>query len=630
MSRSVSSSFLLCVSVLCACASGGVNPGGGGRVPFDAGRDLAPPEDADIDDALDAALEDAEPPKDDLGPPDLGLCDDADGDGFPRGAGCAMAMDCDDARAEVSPAGVESCNAIDDDCDGSIDEDFGGTVTCGTGACARTAPACADGRTDTCAPGTPGVEACNAIDDDCDGMIDEDFGGATSCGLGACLRTVSACAGGMSGTCTPGTPTPEVCNGIDDDCNGLVDEGLPALVCGVGGCQRTVAACSGGAPQACVPGAAGTEACNASDDDCDGMVDESLAPLTCGVGACARTVVACVGGVTQACTPGAPGTEACNGVDDDCDGAVDESLGTTSCGVGACGRAVEACVGGAPGICTPGTPGTEACNGVDDDCDGTVDDGVCAPSAPTNDTCTGAILLTGAGGMRTTDTLVGATANTTDCGLSGVEVFYRVSVSVRSVVYLDTFGTGFDTSLSYRGTSCPGAAAPCEDDDCGTLQDQLVVVVEPGTHHFAVHARSSFTTPGPISLRWQILSAASGTNTRLIATGSFVGTTSGTSGAIAASCGGSAGSGENGYHFTVCPGAVRTVSADTCTAAYDTVLHLRGPAGELACDDDSCGILQSRLTSVAASGVGLYQLVVDGYPLGSLPAGAYTLAVTGF
>ncbi len=623
-------SVFACALALGACASGA--PGGGVAPPRDAGSDLSAPGDAAADAAdEDAAGEDAGPPKDDLGlPPDLGLCDDDDGDGYPRGAGCASAMDCDDARADVNPAAAEACNAVDDDCDGSIDEDFGGTVTCGVGACARTAPACADGRTDTCVPGTAGTESCNAIDDDCDGSIDEDFGGATTCGLGACLRTVSACAGGMAVACTPGMPTPEVCNGRDDDCNGLVDEGLPSLVCGTGGCQRTVAACSGGAPQACVPGAPGTEVCNGADDDCDGAVDESLAPLVCGSGACARSVVACVGGVTQPCTPGAPGTEACNGADDDCDGAVDEGLGTRACGTGACARTVEGCVGGAAPACTPGTPGTETCNGVDDDCDAIVDEGVCAPSAPTNDTCAGALLLTGAGGTRTTDTLVGATANTTDCGLSGVEVFYRVDVTARSVVYLDTFGTGFDTSLSYRGTACPGAAVLCEDDDCTTLQDQLVVVVEPGVHYFAVHTRGSFTTPGALSLRWQVLSAARGTNTRISATGSFTGVTSGSSGALGASCGLGAASSENAYHWTQCPGAARAISADTCTATYDTVLHVRGPTGELACNDDGCGILQSRLTAVAASGVGLFQLVVDGYAGGTLPSGAYTLAVTAF
>ncbi len=76
----------------------------------------------------------------------------------------------------------------------------------------------------TCTPGTPGTEVCNGLDDDCDGQTDEDLG-STTCGVGACRRTVANCAGGTPQSCVPGSPGPEVCNGIDDNCNGFVDEG---------------------------------------------------------------------------------------------------------------------------------------------------------------------------------------------------------------------------------------------------------------------------------------------------------------------------------------------------------------------------------------------------------------------
>jgi putative metal-binding protein len=78
-------------------------------------------------------------------------------------------------------------------------------------------------------------------------------------------------------TTPPCVPSgPEVCNGIDDDCNGMVDDGLGQSTCGVGACQNTVQNCIGGVPQMCQPGMpAPNEICgNMIDDDCNGLVDE--------------------------------------------------------------------------------------------------------------------------------------------------------------------------------------------------------------------------------------------------------------------------------------------------------------------------------------------------------------------
>lgn len=140
----------------------------------------------------------------------------------------------------------ERCDADDNDCDGTSNEDFpalGQACNVGVGACARSgSQVCtADELGTTCnvSPGMPTAERCsNSVDDDCDGATDEGFptlGQACSVGLGVCRRdaTFTCSADGLSATCpvTPGTPGPEVCgNGLDDDCNGLVDECLPTLI----------------------------------------------------------------------------------------------------------------------------------------------------------------------------------------------------------------------------------------------------------------------------------------------------------------------------------------------------------------------------------------------------------------
>jgi hypothetical protein len=321
-----------------------------------------------------------------------GVDDDCDGatdedlGTVPCGVGaCARTLPaCTDGAPTVcdpfAGATAETCNGADDDCDGVTDEDVP-PVACGEGACARLLPGCVGGAAPECAPlAGATAERCNGVDDDCDGETDEELG-TFDCGTGACARTLPACDHGVPAVCDPfADATPETCNGADDDCDGATDEDLGTIPCGVGFCFALLPACTDGAPTLCNGRAwlASDESCNGMDDDCDGETDEGLGTIDCGLGACARTLPACTSGASTVCDPLAGSrAERCNGVDDDCDGETDEGLGTIDCGVGACARALPVCTDGAPTVCDPFAGATpETCNGADDDCDGATDEGL--------------------------------------------------------------------------------------------------------------------------------------------------------------------------------------------------------------------------------------------------------------
>ncbi len=298
---------------------------------------------------------------------------------------------CEYACTPADPA-VEVCNNRDDDCDGMVDEgDPGGGASCGsdTGECSMGVDRCVDGAIVCFGSTNPETEACNGLDDDCDGMNDESNpDGGRLCGesVGACVLGREVCTGGAL-VCTGGTdPVMELCNGLDDDCDGSIDEMNPE---GGGACGNTTGACSAGT-FTCLggvlvcEGATGPalETCNAVDDDCDGMTDEGNpgGGSTCGtdVGACLPGTRQCVSGSLQCVGETMGSTESCNNIDDDCDGSIDEMNpgGGGACGIatGACMEGSEVCVGGTL-VCQGGTgPASETCNMADDDCDGSTDE----------------------------------------------------------------------------------------------------------------------------------------------------------------------------------------------------------------------------------------------------------------
>ncbi len=239
--------------------------------------------------------------------------------------------------------------------------------------------------------------SCDGIDDDCDAVVDEDFvGSPTSCGVGACVvTTTTSCVGGVpQESCTPGQPASNdaMCDGVDDDCDGVADEEYTSLPtsCGDGGCAATgsTGCVDGVVVDSCVEGtpAADDASCDGVDDDCDGVADEAYAQTTstCGEGMCASTgTLSCVGGVVvDSCVVGTPAASdaSCDAVDDDCDTLTDEDyVGTeTSCGTGECvATGVTICVaGGVEDACVPGTAAAQdsVCDGLDEDCDGSADE----------------------------------------------------------------------------------------------------------------------------------------------------------------------------------------------------------------------------------------------------------------
>lgn len=118
------------------------------------------------------------------------------------------------------------------------------------------------------------AETCDGKDNDCDGFVDENLD-SLSCGAGACFNTVAACFSGNPQACAPLAASGEICDGLDNDCDGSTDEELGSVACGVGACAVTVAACASGSPQACAPLQPTAETCgDGIDNDCDALIDE--------------------------------------------------------------------------------------------------------------------------------------------------------------------------------------------------------------------------------------------------------------------------------------------------------------------------------------------------------------------
>ena len=322
-------------------------------------------------------------------------------------------------QCDAATPAPETCNNIDDNCNGLTDEPTPG-ATCfvfssnGQLKCPGK-PFCAGG-IETCVGAAPQPESCDGADNDCNGKTDEgcddDGDGYCDAAMGYDPGTLTCKKGG--GDCDDTKvaihpKAPEVCDGVDNDCNGFadaLDPGLPLTdpqycanqlgVCS--GSAKVISLCAGGVWQACSPtdykkydgSYSNTEICDDKDNNCNGVVDEgcdddkdgycdsSFAtlgfPLSCpkGGGDCDDS--------NSKTRPGAP--ELCDDLDENCNGVVDEGCDKDKDGW--CDASMT--VFGGPTICPAGggdcndnnadirPDAKEKCNAVDDDCNGSTDE----------------------------------------------------------------------------------------------------------------------------------------------------------------------------------------------------------------------------------------------------------------
>lgn len=354
---------------------------------------------------------------------------------------------CENGKAGICVPGKPSpeiCgDGIDNDCNGKVDdgfENFGKTCYEGVGACRRSGTfVCSDSKLElacSAVPGDPSPEICeNNIDDDCNGVVDDLPGLGQACDnalKGECLKAGKLVCDKSTGkaVCSAEVvnPQPEICDGKDNDCDGVVDNGVtnacggcgampgevggPCIISGGDECSTGKWACKQGLPgeMECVldPIASEGRACSSDDNSCTNDIctggrcehPAQADGYRCDDGdACTSGDICiqgtCSGGWASSCDDGNPCTEDFCLSYVGCKHAAIESGSVNPCGGCSAMKTLPGAdcdVAGMSGVCRMGSvsclpdgssacveqrfASEEICNGLDDNCNGEVDEGL--------------------------------------------------------------------------------------------------------------------------------------------------------------------------------------------------------------------------------------------------------------